>query len=277
MNVLIEVVKDLLHFVFVEWFGARAAVDSSSRLSREFAVVVPAPIVTPLHKTQPLLSSGRRITGQNSLETVGVAVPTAHLFLEPVAAFDSVIANIPYGSMLTVFQKQNRWYQVEYRGHSGWILKDTVTAGEIYPQFLLGKYYDAKNIETIKLRSIIHDEFYGGLLDIALEDVEYATYKLLRKGKFLPWSDVRPRVSGSWRALLRGALGVHIGIAPKADSVMEVVSDEAVGHVSYVESVFPDESIIVSEIGFPEEGMYSERTLPKEEWREFRPVFIAVA
>ena len=277
MNILLEVAKDLVYFVFVELFGWRKLSASPFRSQNLFAVAVDAPIVTPLRKSAELLPSGTKSAYGSNLETVRVVAQTAHLFLEPVASFDSVIMTVPYGTSLPVYQAENRWYKVEYRGHSGFVLKDAVTTDNIFPQFHLGQYYDDKNIETIKLRSFIHDEFNGGLIDAPLQDVEYVTYKLRRKGKLLPWSEERPRVSGNWKQLLRGALGVHIGILPKNDSVMEVVGDDAIGQVSYVEAVFPDESIIVSEVGFPEEGRYSERTLPKEEWREFRPVFIAVA
>mgnify|MGYP000400181490 CR=1 FL=1 len=55
---------------------------------------------------------------------------------------------------------------------------------------------------------------------------------------------------------------------------MEYVSDEDIGHLAYVEAVFPDESISCSEIGEPERGYYNERTLGKEVWQHLKPVFI---
>lgn len=275
MNTLLEVVKDLTRFVFVEFFGWRDIHAEERHGKKTFAVALHSPLVTPERKSAPLLPE--KATKESDTLTVSVVAEQAHLFLEPVASFDSVIASVPYGTALTVYQAMNRWYRTVYRGHSGWVLKDAVTSDNIYPQFRLGQYYDAKNIETIKLRSFIHDEFNGGLIEAPLEDAEYVTYRLRQKAKVLPWGEVRPRVSGSWKQLLRGAPGVHIGILPRAESVMETVDDNGSGLLSYVESVFPDDSIIVSEIGFPEEGRYSERTLPKEEWREFRPVFIAVA
>lgn len=275
MNILLEVAKDLVHFVFVELFGWRAAGSGFRDGKNFFAVVASTPLITPPRESSKLLPS--RSTKEISLGTVSVVAETAHLFLEPVASFDGVVTEVPYGTMLNVYQAENRWYKTEYRGHYGWVLKDAVTSDNIYPQFRLGHYYDSKNNETMKLRSVIRDEFNGGLIEAPLQDVEYVTYKLRRKAKLLPWGEERPRVSGNWKQLLRGAPGVHIGILPKVDSIMEVVGDDAQGFVSYVDTVLPDDSIIVSEIGFSEEGMYSERSLPKEEWREFRPVFIAVA
>lgn len=275
MNILLEVVNDLAHFVFVEMFGWRATGSGLSSGKNFFAVAAPTPLITPLRRSTELLPS--RSQTEVIMGTVSVVAKTAHLFLEPVASFDGVLTDVPYGTMLNVYQAENRWYRTAYREHSGWILKDTVTADNIYPRFQLGRFYDSKNVETIKLRSLIHDEFNGGLIEAPLQDVEYVTYKLRQKAKLLPWSDARPRISGNWKQLLRGAPGVYIGILPKADSVMEVVGDDAQGFVSYVDTVLPDESITVSEVGFLQEGMYSNRTLPKEEWRESRPVFIAVA
>ena len=275
MSILLEVAQDLARFVFVELFGWRTVSAGLGDGKNFFVVAAPTPLITPPRQSTALLPY--RSTKEVTVGTVSVVAETAHLFLEPVASFDGVVADVPYGTMLNVYQAENRWYRTEYRGHSGWMLKDAVTSDNIYPQFRLGQYYDSKNIETIKLRSFISDEFNGGLIEVPLQDVEYVTYKLRRKAKLLPWSETRPRVSGNWKQLLRGAPGVHIGILPKVDSVMEMVGDDALGQISYVDAVFPDDSIIVSEVGFPEEGMYSERTLPKEEWREFRPVFIAVA
>jgi hypothetical protein len=44
-----------------------------------------------------------------------------------------------------------------------------------------------------------------------------------------------------------------------------------------VEAIFPNDTILVSEVGFKEPGVYTERTLGNEEWREYQPVFISVS
>jgi surface antigen len=49
------------------------------------------------------------------------------------------------------------------------------------------------------------------------------------------------------------------------------------GHVSYVEAVFPDKSIQVSEANWPEDGIYNERVMVEEEWRALAPHFIVVS
>ena len=58
---------------------------------------------------------------------------------------------------------------------------------------------------------------------------------------------------------------------------MEYLFENEVGHLTYVEAVFPDTTIAISEVNFPDSGMYNERQLTKEEWKEFKPVFISVA
>ena len=44
--------------------------------------------------------------------------------------------------------------------------------------------------------------------------------------------------------------------------------------MAYVEAVFPDGTIQVSESDWPEDGIYSERTIVQEEWQKLSPTFI---
>jgi surface antigen len=70
--------------------------------------------------------------------------------------------------------------------------------------------------------------------------------------------------------------GVSIGVVPKVGSVIEYTFPDEIGHLAYVEAVFPDESIVLSEANYPDRGIYNERTLGKEEWTALNPVFIQV-
>jgi hypothetical protein len=135
--------------------------------------------------------------------------------------------------------------------------------------------YDASNKETQKLRLYIKDQFVGAKADVVLTDAEYVTYKLAKKELQIPWGADRPRIAGTWQKKLRGLHGVHMGIVPKTDAVMEYVVDDA-GHLAYVESVFSDESIKVSSIGMFDEGMFSDGMMQKAEWIELRPIFIEI-
>ena len=269
METVRAVTLDLLHFVFVEYFGYR-------------------PTTTPL----PLLSAEKNRSYADTKTTepevvlaeteaagdvVYAATPTVSLFASPVAAFDGVITIVPYGTALGLLRTQNRWCEVSYREQRGWVLRDDITETSLSPQFLSGQTYEADSKEATMLRSYLLDEFYGAALHAPLQDVEYVAYRLKKKGRSFPWGTERPRTPGSWQRLLRGRPGVHIGVAPKTDAVMEVIYEDDTGHVAYVEAVFPDESILISEFGYPENGQFTARTLQKEEWRELRPIFITIA
>ena len=97
-----------------------------------------------------------------------------------------------------------------------------------------------------------------------------------RRSKSLSWPLERPRSAGQWHKILKGTPGVSIGIKPRIDSVMEFVLEDGRGHVAYVEGVASDETITVSEANWPHEGIYNERVLTFEEWRELQPVFISL-
>jgi hypothetical protein len=45
--------------------------------------------------------------------------------------------------------------------------------------------------------------------------------------------------------------------------------------LAFVESVIPDDSIIISSIGRHEAGVYEKQEFTRAQWRELRPVFIS--
>lgn len=47
-------------------------------------------------------------------------------------------------------------------------------------------------------------------------------------------------------------------------------------HLAYVEKVFPDETIQISEADWPDRGIYNERVLVENEWRALTAVFITI-
>jgi surface antigen len=57
---------------------------------------------------------------------------------------------------------------------------------------------------------------------------------------------------------------------------MEYVDENEIGHLAYIEAVFPDDTVALSEVNYPDSGTYNERELSKLEWKELRPVFIVV-
>jgi len=91
----------------------------------------------------------------------------------------------------------------------------------------------------------------------------------------LPGGNVRLRIPGTWQRKLKGGIGVHIGIAPKTESIMEYIVDD-VGHLAFVEAVFPDGSMNITEIGKYNDSTYTEDTLQSEQWKELSPVFLEI-
>ena len=206
-----------------------------------------------------------------------IGAQEALVYIDPVIAFDTVCMKLPYSEQVHMQKLGGRWAYIKTPHVEGWVLKDFLAekALDVFPQFVANMTYDEENIQTHKLRLCIADIFVGEATKSILTDVEYVTYMLKRKGITITWPVDRPRIAGTWQKKLRGAKGIHIGVFPKTDSVMEYVQDD-VGHVCYVEAVFPDQSIKISSIGTFGEGLFSENMLQKDEWKELRPVFIEV-
>ena len=204
-----------------------------------------------------------------------VAVP---LFSNPTIAFDSQIATIPYGDLVMMHEPQGRFYKVLWNGKDGWVLKDDLvdrTLG-VHPQFRVGGENLIDHSNTAYVRTIINDIFGLSRSEFPLQAGEYIVYRLWKKGLRIAWPETRPRVPGVWHSILKGVPGIHIGVIPKAGSVMEYILEGDIGHLAFVEAVFPDETISLSEVNYPDSGIYNERELTRDMWRELRPVFITV-
>ena len=207
--------------------------------------------------------------------TKSVHVP---IFKDPTIAYDTQIATVPFGSMVMAHEPQGRFYNVTWNAIQGWMLRDDLAerAVDIFPHFVENEenLVDSKN--TALVRALIGDPFGLSRSTLSLQAGEYVLYRLWRRSVLIPWNDVRPRVPGSWHTILRGITNVHIHIAPKVGTIMEYMLDAEIGHVAYVEAVFPDETICISEVNNPDFGMYHEKELSKAMWKEYRPVFIEI-
>lgn len=282
MQIFLAVVDDLFQFARTELFGMLplrldegyfklrtyphtqadlsliTAPASSVKSSQESYAVIPA----------TFLQGGQYFVGARD----------TFLYVDPVVSFDMAIRELTYGELIHVIKLGGRWAHVKAKESEGWIFKDALRekAKDVFPSFFNGTYYDSESAETRKLRLCIHDMFKGEASAVALSDAEYVTYKVWKRGREIQWGDMRPRIAGTWQKKLRGALGIYMSVNPKTESVMEYIVDD-VGHLCFVEAVFPDESIKISSIGQNTEGVFEEIMLQKEEWRELRPVFIEVA
>lgn len=276
MSPVTAVLKDLYLFAFVYHFGFSNPEDTTE-------AATPKEIEAPF---SPLLLTDSLDTREASVEEYETQTDVGYVFFQgallhalPTRTFDGVLKRLTYGTSFRIVNTQGKWLQVEHKGTTGWIHEDDMTRSrrKITPRFIYEEYYGADHDTTILLRTFIDDQFHTASLSLPLQDVEYVTYKLSEKGQSLAWPCVRPRIAGTWQRILKGIPGIHLGIYPKKGAVVEYIHANNTGHVAFVESVYPDESITISEIGFPEEGVFHERTLSKEEWIELRPIFIDVA
>jgi hypothetical protein len=199
--------------------------------------------------------------------------------MNPTKEFDTVTHELPYGTMTMVLEEKGRFARVSVDGMEGWALRDDLLdrAAFVYPEFIVGGENNADDPNTLRLRAVIGDVFHGGEAEFPLQAGEYVYYKLVRKGLKIEWPQVYPRTPGRWHVILKRVPSASIGVIPKVGSIMEYTQANEIGHLAYVEAVFPDESVVLSEANYPDRGMYNERTLTKEEWTAQNPVFIQVA
>lgn len=271
MQVLYAVLDDLFQFTLRSLFGSvtwpekKDFVDTAAPLQP----LLPLTVQQHAHST-PVATIDAH--GSNFVQ-----VDTTPLRIDPVAAFDNVRLNLPYGTQVTVLKYGGRWAYAEVGEEAGWILKDDLVnaAADVLPSFSVGSVYEAHDPQTVKLRHLINDEFNCTAAELPLTSAEYVSYRLARVRRHISWPSKRPRVPGRWQHLLRGCSGVHIGVIPKTGSVMEYAIEE-LGHLLYVEAVYPDQSIQLSGIDHEGSAVYSESVLDKDVWRELRPVFIEV-
>lgn len=201
------------------------------------------------------------------------------VYKNPTVEFDAQIGEIPYGEMVIVLEPKGRFYRIMWHTTEGWVFRDDIAdrAMRVHPEFVVGEENLVDGLNTTHVRAILGDVFGLGRSEFPLQAGEYVLYKLWKKGISIHWPETRPRIPGLWHKILKGIPHVHVGVVPKMGSIMEYISDADTGHLAFVEAVFPDDTISVSEINFPDSGIYSERELSKDEWKELKPVFIEVS
>jgi len=134
----------------------------------------------------------------------------------------------------------------------------------------------ASDLNIIKLREIINDEFGGHKKKWDLQCTEYVCYKIKQMGVTINWPSDRPRHGGRWADIFeRNKLYKITDDSPKIGFAMSFADSKfnpPYGHVAFVENIFNDGSIKISEANWPPirkvpEGEYSERILPKAKWQ----------
>ncbi len=218
---------------------------------------------------------GNVITKNTVMYAGTVSVP---IYKNPTIEFDSQIATIPFGELVMMYEPQGRFFRVSWNDIEGWVLRDDLVdrAVRVHPQFIVGQMNSVDHPNTAHVRTILNDIFGLNRSDFSLQAGEYVLYRLWKKNLRLTWPEVRPRVPGLWHTILRGVSDVHVGVIPKSGSIMEYMINSEIGHLAFVEAVFPDETISISEANYPDSGIYNERELDRGVWKELRPVFITV-
>lgn len=272
MKILIAVFEDLWNFSFGRLFSViKEQVKDSNNEG-----------ITPVIKLDHHLPSRIETPNiQNVLvgEVGYVIVEKARLWQKPFLAFDSVINTITYGYKITVMGYEGRFAKVDVNNQIGYLLKDEITCRQrdIFPVFIKEFVYLADNAETIKLRKLIADNFSTVDMYLPMQAEEFIVYQLLISNRNLPWGNERPRLAGNWHNLLKGKLGIKIGIEAKAGAVMEYSRSGDSGSLCLVKTVRTDEQIVLQSIGRKIEGEYREESLTKSEWQKLSPVFIQVS
>jgi len=276
MKVLIAVVGDLFQFARDGVLGTSGDKDVLSISSTDTTQIVQTQTVTvknlPPATESKITEEPFRINEQYFIGSIGM-----YLYTDPVVAFDNTIRVLAYGQQVRLLKLEGRWAQIRVDDTIGWIFKDTLQlqADAVYPTFVEDEEYVATHSTTVKLRACIDDEFGGARGELSLSSAEYVHWLLMKHKRPLPWTSRINRIPGTWQTKLRGVTGVHIGISPSTYCVMEYIIDD-VGHVAFVEAVFPDDSIKITQVGQDDNPIYTQEIITTQTYRELRPVFISL-
>lgn len=291
MRVFLEVIEDLYFFATTVLFGwVRFGHKMPAQLSLPVAKTSNANDVsgTPV-KLYDTVSSDTRgawssdvegVMQQGALPQRNTIVYCAHarvpLRTTPDTTQDTAIMMLSYGDMVMVLDAKDEWSYVASDGKKGYVPTSALAhhAAQVYPDFEIGKECGPRDTTTVRLRSYIHDEFSANLAGLVLQAHEYVYYKLMRRGIKITWPEIRPRTPGSWAHIFTTVPVAAVGKTPTTGAVMECTYHDGRSHLAYVEQVFPDGSIKISEADWPNRGIYNERMLVAAEWRALSPAFI---
>lgn len=200
---------------------------------------------------------------------------------------DNKIITLDFGKEVLVIQEQDKWFKVKVDDREGWVscyflvedspikqiveLQKKESTDDILPVFKAGVINLVNDANTIKLRKIIKDAFGLGANGCCLQCTEYVHYRVQRMGITIKWPNERPRHGGRWATIFEKSGQYKVLSKPKAGCAMSFTSgikNSNVGHVAFVEEVYNNESIKISEANWPPPGKYYERILSKSQWQD---------
>jgi surface antigen len=202
---------------------------------------------------------------------------------------NNVIDVLKYNKEVLVGEKSDKWFNIKYDGKTGWVSgfylseesperKEEIKVvddnmNSLLPNFKPREVNLTGSENTLKVRKIIRDEFGGGVNKYPLQCTEYVQYKIQQiLGVTIQWPSDRPRHGGKWANIFEKNGLYKILDKPKAGCAMSFTAGlgtaNEYGHIAFVEAVYDDESIDISEANWPPPGKYYERKLSKTEWQD---------
>ncbi len=198
---------------------------------------------------------------------------------------NNILEILHYGDTVDIDGQDDSWAHIEHAdGHTGWVsayyLSEdlppdalvTPTPGKV-PHFVIAQPNRADDPNTIEVRRVIKDTLGGGKSGLDLQAAEYVQYRLAQQGVFVAWPSEPISESIKWVEFFERH-GYHASGEPSVGAAIfftsGLVSKEAneIGHVAFVEGVFADGSIKISEANWPPPGKYNERIITKRELHE---------
>jgi len=202
---------------------------------------------------------------------------------------DNILEVLSHGQEVTKIEEQNKWIKVQYNSDKeGWVSSVYLTENkpvdspqvapkedfqDALPKFKKAVANLANDENTIKLRKIINYEFGLDFDKDELQCTEYTQYRVQQMGIKIQWPVKTNRNGGNWANIFEKHGLYKVLDTPKAGCAMcfttgfRTPAMNATGHVAFVEQVFDDESVKITEANWPPPGKYNERRMPKAEWR----------
>lgn len=207
----------------------------------------------------------------------------------PEIVKDNILDVLKYGQEISVVEKQDKWFKIRYNNNKeGWascmhliehkpVSRFQITKKEEFQdtflKFKIGVTNLAVDDNTIKLRKLINYEFGLDFNRDELQCTEYVQYKFQQMGINIQWPVRTNRNGGNWANIFESYGLYKVLNKPKPGHAIcfttgfRTAQMNKYGHVAFVEQVFDDGSIRVSEANWPRPGKYNERMVSKIEWQ----------
>jgi len=284
MNTFLAALKDLWNFIW----GLDQKLVNTKSVAETLLIEAPQNLVKlpefRVARVEEVKIAQNNIPSHNSFGNFGsdqyyITASPGLVFNRPVLSYDGVLVKLPYATVTQVFAYEGRFARIAFEESTGWVLKDELTAqvSEVLPELASGAIYTDDDPETQKLRKYIEDEFFTNELFLPLQASEFVAYQLKKHGLNIEWPAIRPRLAGLWQNILKGKTGIKIGLVPKTGAIIEYNNDDGTGFVGYTKAVKVDESIIIEGVGRQVVGEYREELIEKNQWQNWRPVWISVS